>query len=32
LLSCSLNILWNLLEKGNKEEINHQLSNVECVR
>jgi hypothetical protein len=31
LLSCSLNILWNLLEKGNKEEINHQLSNVECV-
>ncbi|XP_053114979.1 cilia- and flagella-associated protein 69 isoform X2 [Hemicordylus capensis] len=31
LLFCSSEILWNLLEKGSKEEIINQLSNVECV-
>ncbi|KAM9737251.1 cilia- and flagella-associated protein 69 [Menidia menidia] len=30
-LSCSLEILWNLLERGRKEEVTAQLSSMECV-
>ncbi|XP_064410355.1 cilia- and flagella-associated protein 69 [Latimeria chalumnae] len=32
LLFRSSNILWNLLEKGLKEEIVNQLSNLECIQ
>ena len=30
-LSCSTDILWDLLEGGGKEEVTAQLSSLECV-
>lgn len=30
-LFCSSEILWNLLERGEKEEVTAQLSSMECV-